>query len=413
MPSAFSPIKYAWTGPQHGQSRRSVSATRRLRLEPLEDRHLLAVIAPSVFGDTGPGSLREAILRANADASPDVIELRPGTYTLSIANTAGQENLAAQGDLDITQPVTIRGMGAVPGATVIDARGIDRVFQVFEGATVVFENLTIQGGLAKDNGEAGVRMGETAACGGGILNGAGVDPSSGTGDPGGEIVLDGVFVQRNTARGADRPVGNAGGSNAAGGGIYSNDSLEVLSSRIRNNAAEGGEGGDTAAGGAAWGGGVYSAGALYFFESRIAYNEALGGAGGNGVAAGAGGAGGDADGGGIFALREGDEPWVLEASWVFRNQAAGGRGGEGGNGVAGGSGGGGDGQCEAEGQRLERFHAGLLPRSRIVPAGRRGAITLVSAPAAGQYETGTIRERRPRDRVGDRPENALGGTSTP
>jgi len=95
----------------------------------------------------GSGSLRDAILQANADpgASTDTIFLKPGpngqAYTLSIANINGsQENDAFFGDLDITSrkhDLIIIGLGVNPFGspdatkTVIDASKLDRAFQIF------------------------------------------------------------------------------------------------------------------------------------------------------------------------------------------------------------------------------------------------------------------------------------------
>ncbi|MFO0958951.1 MAG: hypothetical protein U0800_16250 [Isosphaeraceae bacterium] len=45
--------------------------------------------------DGVPGSLRAAIIASNANAQDDTIQLSAGTYQLTIANTAGQENAAA------------------------------------------------------------------------------------------------------------------------------------------------------------------------------------------------------------------------------------------------------------------------------------------------------------------------------
>src|SRR6202035_3858329 len=57
---------------------------------------------PDPTADGSSNSLRHAIQLANASGQNCLIQLQPGTYTLTIANTHGQENMAAQGDLDIT-----------------------------------------------------------------------------------------------------------------------------------------------------------------------------------------------------------------------------------------------------------------------------------------------------------------------
>src|SRR4051812_2959067 len=54
----------------HGRSVRR----NRLRFDWLEDRTLLAAFVVSNTDDSGPGSLRQAILDANADTGSDVID---------------------------------------------------------------------------------------------------------------------------------------------------------------------------------------------------------------------------------------------------------------------------------------------------------------------------------------------------
>ena len=73
-------------------------------MEPLEDRALLAIFNPLPgAADGAAGSLRAAILAANTNAQNDTINLQAGTYTLSLANVADQENLGALGDLGDSQ----------------------------------------------------------------------------------------------------------------------------------------------------------------------------------------------------------------------------------------------------------------------------------------------------------------------
>ncbi len=83
---------------------------RRLRLECLEDRRVLSTLAPTIFAE-GFGSLREAVLTANQTVAQDTIRLKAGTYQLTLANAAGQENASATGDLDITESLIIQGRG--------------------------------------------------------------------------------------------------------------------------------------------------------------------------------------------------------------------------------------------------------------------------------------------------------------
>jgi len=134
------------------RSRRRVSPIRRrtpLAVECLELRCVPATfnVTNLADGGVGTGSLRSAITQSNTtyQNQTNTINLSTGTYRLSLAGA--QEDAAATGDLDIrgTQTMVIQGAGA--GATVIDAAGLDRVFQVIgSGVNVTFRNLTITGG---------------------------------------------------------------------------------------------------------------------------------------------------------------------------------------------------------------------------------------------------------------------------
>lgn len=338
---------------------------RKLFLEVLEDRTVLSVFTPTTFSDSnvsGAGSLRDAIIAANADTgkATDTILLNAGTYTLSVPNSAtgGQENAAQTGDLDITNTrheLIIEGAVSSSGAiaTIIDQTVADRVFQVF-GARVDFENVIIEGGQAVDDGTAGFLPGSTNALGGGILN------------QGGTVSLSNVIVQNNQAQGSN-------GHAALGGGIYSSGgSLIISGSTITNNQAvgstgatgavgatgtaaqpNGGNGGNGSSGGNAAGGGLFvSNSVVNLTVATVSFNKALGGAGGSGGSGGAGytfddgsaggrgGKGGYADnggtaqGGGFYASADG---LTLTNVTFASNDAIGGAGGVGGGGGSGGS----------------------------------------------------------------------------
>src|SRR6185369_18014338 len=64
---------------------------------------------PTQDGTCDACSLREAIQEANALPGPDVINLPPGKYNLDIAGSDEEQSLT--GDLDITDDVTIIGIG--------------------------------------------------------------------------------------------------------------------------------------------------------------------------------------------------------------------------------------------------------------------------------------------------------------
>jgi CSLREA domain-containing protein len=106
-----------------------------------------ATAAPSVC------TLRAAIQEANLVASGNVLVLvPPGVYKLTIppSTTLPCSSSAAAGDLDLKnfKPRTITISGNDPANTIIDANGIDGVFDldVAAGSTTLLTNMTIKGG---------------------------------------------------------------------------------------------------------------------------------------------------------------------------------------------------------------------------------------------------------------------------
>ena len=299
---------------------------------------------PDPTVDGSPTSLRHAIQMANASGQDCLITLAKGTYTLTIKNTNGHENDAAQGDLDIADSghtVTIQGQGAA--SSIVNGNGIDRVFDVLGGADAVFSNLMIEGGIARDDGTPGALPGTTESDGGGVLI-----------QDGGQVILSDVWVELNYALGANgangtaRSLNGSQGTAGAGGGIYISSGTVNLSngSLITRNAATGGNGGNglTSAiagnggnGQTGSGGGIYIAsGSINLDASTISSNTVRGGSGGNGglgtIGIGVGGAGGDGQtglGGGLYVS---SGTISLARSTISSNSATGGGGGSGGDG---------------------------------------------------------------------------------
>src|ERR1700752_5039882 len=93
-------------------------------------------------------TLRAAIQEANALPGADTILIDlEGIYTLTMEGTG--EDLAATGDLDITENLIITGAGMTK--TIIDANGLDRAFHQL-GGSLTLSDLTIQNGLANPGG---------------------------------------------------------------------------------------------------------------------------------------------------------------------------------------------------------------------------------------------------------------------
>lgn len=94
-------------------------------------------------------SLREAIVAANNQPGHNTIQLASGTYTLMIGGAG--ENGAMSGDFDISDSLTISGMGAE--TTIIDGSDLDRIFHIQSGGhSLSLQNLTLHNGNADRGG---------------------------------------------------------------------------------------------------------------------------------------------------------------------------------------------------------------------------------------------------------------------
>ena len=136
------------------------SRQARLRLAFAATLTLAAVVAPTAsadfyaatkHGDHAPDgctksdcTLREAILAANANPGRDRI-LLASNRPYHLSRGGPPDDGALRGDLDITND-PLRIYHGNRGWATIDARGVDRVFEIFAGAPTHFENLRITGG---------------------------------------------------------------------------------------------------------------------------------------------------------------------------------------------------------------------------------------------------------------------------
>lgn len=216
-------------------------AACRLGLEALEDR-----IVPSTFTvlnvtDSGDGSLRAAILSAEANPGADVIQFATqilGTITLTT------------GELHIRGDLTING----PGANRLTVSGNDtsRVFDVVGGADAGNGIQVAIAGLTVAHGRADV--------GGGIRN-------SGFSD----LTLDHMVMSENVAVG-----GPTAAVNARGGAVHcvgSGAAVSVIDSQVVDNAADGRPNATRGSGG----GLSVDSGHLSVLRSTVAENYAFGG----------------------------------------------------------------------------------------------------------------------------------------
>jgi hypothetical protein len=262
--------------------------------EMLENRTVLSSFTVMNDLDSGPGSLRQAVLDANQAG---------GTNSISFAGSVTNIVLSS-GELAISDNLTIEG----PGAKTLTISGShsSRVFDVQSGTTVTIEGLTITDGLA-----GGTAPGYPSS-GGGILNQ-------------GVLTLSDVVLDSNQAVGDPNVVIHASAifntlGGALGGGIANFGTLAVTDSSFSNNQVIGANDADGSSlpfpsfPGNALGGGVSNYGSASIDSSEFSDNQAQAGSGGVGPFAAIGGGG---------AIHN-DNSLTVDGSSLHDNQAVGG-----------------------------------------------------------------------------------------
>jgi hypothetical protein len=208
-----------------------------------------APIAVTSTKNDGPGTLRTAIGLANSQAGPDSIQIE-ATGKIALENKLPE----IEGNIAI--------VGPGPGSLTVGRAAEGALFRIFEFATGASGSLT---GLTVSDGVSGA--------------GAGILIRDGS------LTLTRVAVVGNEA--AEQEVAAA---TALGGGIFSEGSLTLRESVVRENRAVASEGSSQTA---AAGGGIYARGGLTIERSTISGNAAKALGGGGAVVA---------TGGGVFAL---------------------------------------------------------------------------------------------------------------
>lgn len=194
-------------------------------IDPLEARNLLTTFTVINDADSGPGSLRQAIIDANASPGQDTVKFDLAADTISL--TSGQ--IVISDDLKIKGPgaanLTINGVGdrvfaVVPPSFANDPDGLlspPAPDQLSDAPSVRIEKLSIENGVALN--AIGYEPGDGFAFGGGIYN------------MGGSLQLKRVQMSDNLATGG-----------LAAGGAVANEfggTLTVSRSQFENNQSVG------------------------------------------------------------------------------------------------------------------------------------------------------------------------------
>lgn len=244
---------------------------------------------------SGHCSLRAAIQEADRASTSVRITVPAGTYQLTIRppsapfGTIPPSAFDPQyGDLDVSGSVQI--VGASAAQTIVNAAGIDRVFQIASGAQVTLQGLTIEGGQSTYDCDGGwgvlnagslqltadVVTNNVSSCGygGGVYNTGSLGATDTTFSH--NVVYQGGGLYN--AAGASATIDTStfehnGGNYGGGGGVDNLGTLTLTNVTLSANSASTANGGAIEA----------SGGSATIRSSTIASNTASGSGGGGGI----------------------------------------------------------------------------------------------------------------------------------
>ncbi len=138
FPTLFRHLKWQSGRDRKGRSRHRLLPRPVLWLEALEDRTVPSTFAITSAADDGSAGTLRAVLASAS--SGDTIQFAK--------QLKGQTIILTQGQLMVSQSLTIDGLGA--DKLTISGNAASRIFDIGSGATVTISDLTLTGGLATD-----------------------------------------------------------------------------------------------------------------------------------------------------------------------------------------------------------------------------------------------------------------------
>ena len=270
-------------------------ALMAIALTTVTKRVSAATFTVTNLDDSGDGSLRQAILDANANPGADTIDFQDeltGTITL----TSGELPL-------VTEDLTINGPGIF--AITVSGNHAFRVFEIASGVTTIISGLTISDGIVNIGASIGggifnsgtltltntVLSGNSAAVAGGIFSDLNTKLtitnstlSDNSAQAGGGILNNGMLTLTNSTL-----AGNTTTAPAGGGGIFNNGVLTITNSTLSGNSGEHGGGINVSQGtanisfttlsgnSASAGGGIFNSGGTVNIKNSIVANSPSGG----------------------------------------------------------------------------------------------------------------------------------------
>jgi len=194
-------------------SARPSSLRARLSLvEPLEDRTTPTVFVVSNTADSGVGSLRQAMVNANADLAPDTIRFDSTLSSSTISLRTSSSTTFGPTALTVTSPILIEGSGQTIERSF--GSGVLRLFHVTSSGQLTLQNLQLKDGWAQGGDGAGGEHG-----GGGAAGFGGAIYNQGT------LSISGVTFFGNQAVGGNGGAGGISGGGLGGGGTQSSNGV--------------------------------------------------------------------------------------------------------------------------------------------------------------------------------------------
>ncbi len=249
--------------------RQPVRRQGSLSLEALEDRLVPAMFLVANLNDAGAGSLRQAILDANANPGADTINFQSG-LTGTIALKSGQ--------LAVTDALTINGPGA--SALTLSGNNSSRVFNIDNGTAtlpqpfaVSINGLSLTAGSAPSDlggalrNQAQLMLSNVVVSGNAALAGAGIYNK-------GTLALTDCTVANNTTSAASLSDGSGGlVSYAVAAGIASSGSLSLVRTTVSGNTISVTAAAPTGSAALAAAAGIASTGPLTLTQSSVSNNK--------------------------------------------------------------------------------------------------------------------------------------------
>jgi len=237
--------------------RRSRRPGQQISLESLEFRQMLSVNTVTTTADFGAGSLRQAILDANATSASDQIEFAASLFTNGVGTITLASALPAIAATSAAGSLTITGPGA--SLLTIDAnQGNFSIFSINAGANLIIAGATVTGANLSGSGGAFNNSGTLS------INSSTISGNSATNDAGGIL---------NHGSGTLNIVNSTLSGNTAGaygGGIFNSTrgiftvfggTVTVANSTLDNNIGR-------------YGGGIFNRGTFTIANSTLSGNTA-------------------------------------------------------------------------------------------------------------------------------------------